>query len=187
MQYQFGALGICAIAFAYVFLRRRRRLATIEDVPGPVNPSWIFGTSPVGQPDPSHFFSEIDGIECVNVQGHQWYIQAEEAGAADKRFLEYFGNIVYWNGPFGVRLALHPSIRRCLLFEHSTKMIGAHMQEDRLWIADPKAINHILQKSGYFYAKPTNIREQVALLADRNGIASVEGGFSPLQSTLSRS
>jgi len=59
-------------------------------------------------------------------------------------------------------------------------MIGANTQEDRLWIADPKAINHILQKSGYFYAKPAHIREQVALLADRNlnGIASVEGGFS---------
>jgi len=54
------------------------------------------------------------------------------------------------------------------------------VQEDHLWIADPKAINHILQKSGYLYAKPSNTREQVALLADRDGIASAEGG-SPIK------
>ena len=65
-------------------------------------------------------------------------------------------------------------------------MIGTGVQEDHLWIADPKAINHILQKSGYLYAKPSNTREQVALLADRDGIASAEGrlpiriGFSNL-------
>ena len=41
--------------------------------------------------------------------GHQWYLQAGEAGAADKRFLEEFGNIVRWNGSFGVRLAFHPT------------------------------------------------------------------------------
>ena len=35
----------CATVFVYVFLRRRRRLSAVGDVPGPVNPSWIFGTS----------------------------------------------------------------------------------------------------------------------------------------------
>ena len=54
-------------------------------------------------------------------------------------------------------------------------MIDAYVQVDHLWIADPKAINHILQKSGYLYAKPGNTREQVALLADRDGIASADG------------
>ena len=44
-----------------------------------------------------------------------------------------------------------------------------------MWIADPKAINHIMQKSGYFYTKPSDAREQIALLADRRGIGSVEG------------
>ena len=52
------------------------------------------------------------------------------------------------------------------------------MQEVRLWIADPKAINHILQKSGYLYAKPSHIRERSALLADR-GITWA-GGESPI-------
>ena len=57
-------------------------------------------------------------------------------------------------------------------------MTGACVQENRLWIADPKAINHIMQKSGYFYTKPSDAREQIALLADRRGIGTVEGGLS---------
>ena len=65
---------------------------------------------------------------------------------------------------------------RRLAFELLTKIIGARLQEDRLWIADPKAINHILQKSGYLYAKPGNTQERIALLSDR-GIISVEGEF----------
>ena len=33
----------CAAVFVYVFLRRKRRISAVGDVPGPVNPSWIFG------------------------------------------------------------------------------------------------------------------------------------------------
>ena len=36
------------------------------------------------------------------LQGHRWYLLAEEAGGAEKRFLENFGNVIRWNGPFGV-------------------------------------------------------------------------------------
>ena len=43
MQHQLGALATCAVAFVYFILRRRRRLFTIKDIPGPANPSWIFG------------------------------------------------------------------------------------------------------------------------------------------------
>jgi len=43
-----------------------------------------------------------------------------------------------------------------------------------LWIADPKAINHILQKSGYLYAKTTNAREGITLLTGP-GIFWAEG------------
>ena len=56
-----------------------------------------------------------------------------------------------------------------------TKIACPCMQENRLWVADPKAINHIMQKSGYFYTKPSDAREQIALLADRRGIGTVEG------------
>ena len=57
-------------------------------------------------------------------------------------------------------------------------MVGACMQEDRLWIADPKAINHILQKSGYLYARPGNAQELIALSSGR-GIIWAEGQWLP--------
>ena len=44
MGYQLGALATCVAALVYISLRRCRKLSTIEDVPGPMNPSWIFGT-----------------------------------------------------------------------------------------------------------------------------------------------
>ena len=115
---------------------------------------------------------ESNCAERENSQGHQWYLQAGEAGAEDQRFLEDFGNVVRWNGPFGVRLAFYRTHVGVL---YSGTSDSTCLQEDCLWIADPKAIHHILQKSGYFYAKPSNNREQVALLADRDGIASAEG------------
>ena len=89
----------------------------------------------------------------------------------EKRFLEDFGNVVHWNGPFGVHLLTER------VFELSTEMI-ATPQEDRLWIADPKAINHILQKSGYLYLKSPLIRETSAMVADPIGILSAEGELS---------
>ena len=46
-----------------------------------------------------------------------------------------------------------------------------------MWIADPKAANHILQKSGYLYAKPGENQEISALFNDF-GLPSVEGELS---------
>jgi len=101
---------------------------------------------------------------------------SEEAGGSEKRFLENYGNVVRWKGPFGVRPAFinRPLVSRFLT---STETINLCAQEDRLWIADPKAANHILQKSGYLYAKPSENQEISALFNDF-GLPSVEGEFS---------
>jgi len=48
------------------------------------------------------------------------------------------------------------------------------VQEERLWVADPKAIHHILQKPGHLYLKPDDGRERAALLAGQ-GILWAEG------------
>ena len=48
------------------------------------------------------------------------------------------------------------------------------VQEERLWIADPKAINHVLRNSGTLYRKPENIRELTALILDR-GLSWADG------------
>ena len=50
------------------------------------------------------------------------------------------------------------------------------MQEDRLWIADPAALNHIFHKSGYVYSKPGNIRERSALFTGQ-GLVWANGEF----------
>lgn len=46
-----------------------------------------------------------------------------------------------------------------------------------MWIADPKAIHHILHSTSYLYEKTHSIREVVATLTDR-GLGTVEGEFS---------
>ena len=104
MGYQLESLATCVAVLAYVTLRRQRGLSAIKDVPGPVNPSWIFGMQLISL--------WVDGIERETLSGHQWYFQAGEAGAADKRFLEDFGNIVRWNGPFGVRITFYQTRQR---------------------------------------------------------------------------
>ena len=61
-------------------------------------------------------------------------------------------------------------------------MVGACLQEDRLWITDPKAINHILQKSGYLYAKLAGLQEGMGLVTGR-GLLWAGGKFSSMVST----
>jgi len=43
MEYQLGVPAACVAIFVYALLKRRRRVSVIRDVPGPGNPSWIFG------------------------------------------------------------------------------------------------------------------------------------------------
>jgi len=107
MEYQLGVPAACVAAFVYTFLKRRRRLSVIRDVPGPANPSWIFGMSLECQPGRFHPLLEVCDANREHAQGHQWYIQTEEAGGAARKFLETLGNIVRWNGPFGVRLSFN--------------------------------------------------------------------------------
>lgn len=47
-------------------------------------------------------------------------------------------------------------------------------QEDRLWIADPKAINHIFKNSSALYRKLDSTRAMTELIIDR-GLAWAEG------------
>jgi len=68
------------------------------------------------------------------------------------------------------------SKRPRLVFRAVSETIYTCLQEDRLWIADPKAINHIIQKSGYLYAKSSDILERAGLLTD-HGIFWAEGEF----------
>jgi hypothetical protein len=58
----------------------------------------------------------------------------------------------------------------------------ATMQEERLWVADPKAIHRIFQGTSYLYQKPTADRVLLAMVLDR-GLSWSEGN-SPLVSRI---
>lgn len=92
--------------------------------------------------------------------GNRWWWQHEENGVVEKRFLEEYGTIARWNGVLGVPFICGPSVMPFL-------SLIIYSQEDRLWIADPKAIHHILQASGYLYSKPNFISERIAIIMDR--------------------
>jgi cytochrome P450 len=51
-------------------------------------------------------------------------------------------------------------------------------QEERLWIADPKAIGHILKNSNTLYGKLDSMREFVALVIDRGLVWADGSAFS---------
>jgi len=46
------------------------------------------------------------------------------------------------------------------------KLTTLPTQEERLWVADPKAINHIFRNSGTLYKKTDRVREAIALVLD---------------------
>ena len=96
-----------------------------------------------------------------------WWWQRAEATVVEKSLLEEYGNVARWNGALGVRSFLESrSWGHCYT--------DNKMQEERLWIADPKAVHHILQASSYEYEKPPHNKVQREMLVDK-GLASVEG------------
>lgn len=111
MDFQQAALTICAAAVAYVWYKRHWA-CTISDIPGPKNPSWIFGISTSSRSKRSHL------IDLGT--GHQWWWQLKEALVFEEELLDEYGTIVRWNGALGVRFflisdAVHSSHLRCHL------------------------------------------------------------------------
>ena len=88
-------------------------------------------------------------------------------GVLEKRILEEYGNVARWNGPLGV-----------CFFSGGWEKLNAYadivVQEDRLWIADPKAVHHVIQGSSHMYKKPSSERGRFALVMDR-GLVWAEG------------
>ena len=155
---QQATLAVCATVGAYA-LYKRYRASTISDIPGPKNPSWRYGIQ---------LFVPVNS-QCRLTDsgtGHAWWWQREEAGAVDKMILEEYGTVARWNGSLGVHY--FPGV--WLWYTH----VDATVQEERLWIADPKAIHHILHSPDSLYVKPSVHMEKNAMLTDR-GVAAVEG------------
>ena len=110
----------------------------------------------------------MERFRLLLAKGHQWYFQSEEPGDIERRFFETYGNVVRWKGPLGVSLAPKVDAGAGVL------MVWP-LQEDRLWVADPKGLHHILELSGYLYEKPYAFRERHAVTLDR-GLFWAAGG-----------
>ena len=103
--------------------------------------------------------------------GHQWWWQLEDGADLEKRLLKEYGNVVRWNASLGVCFSTGNKVLCSLQADHI-------LQEERLWIADPKAIHYILQGTNYLYQKPRHFMELLEAVIDK-GIASVDGELPP--------
>lgn len=167
MGYQLGVLAACAAVFVYAYLRRgNKKFAMIRDVQGPANPSWIFGM--VTFLLPRLIVLNLRSSKDTSGISRPRKLEDQRSGTLGISGTLFIGT---------VRLGYVPpligqTLGSCVGF--FTKTVCVYVQEDRLWVVDPKAINHILHKSGYLYAKPTNIQERGELLTGR-GIIWAEG------------
>ncbi|KAF9785284.1 cytochrome P450 [Thelephora terrestris] len=74
MDSRHATLAISVAFVAYTWYKCRRT-SSISDIPGPKNPSWIYG--------------------------HRWWWQSEEASVVEKRILEEYGAVARYNGSLG--------------------------------------------------------------------------------------
>jgi len=88
--------------------------------------------------------------------GHLKYLWHSECGVIENQFLREYGTVVRIKGPFLVRQGS---------FRVAVEL--TNVKEDRLWIADSKALHHILQATSYLYVKPAIRQETSSLLTDR--------------------
>jgi hypothetical protein len=96
-----------------------------------------------------------------------WWWERKGASVVERSLLEEYGSVVRWNGALGVRSFLWSQALDHLY-------ANATIQENRLWIADPKAVHHIHQAACYQCEKPSHTKGLVEMLIDR-GLVSVEG------------
>ncbi|KAF9789640.1 cytochrome P450 [Thelephora terrestris] len=81
------------------------------------------------------------------LMGHLKLLWHSEAGGVEKLFLDNYGSVVRFKAPFA---------------------------ENRLWVADPKALHHIFHATSYLYRKSASRREMDAIIADR-GLLYADG------------
>ncbi len=93
-----------------------------------------------------------------------------QVGHFDVKLQNVYGMVARIKAPFGVRLFF-------LLLGDATALLEAE-QDDRLWISDPKAIQHILRTSRYNFVKPYAARFLLNS-ATGQGVNGAEGNQIP--------
>jgi hypothetical protein len=164
MDPQQAALAICGVTAAYILYKRYRAFA-ISDIPGPKNPSWVYGISSAFRTNRWHL---LTGPE----QGTRGGGSLRSSTSSRRVFWKNTAPYLAGTGCLGCASKL-------FWIRHSALLADAITQEERLWVADPKAIHHILQGSNRLYEKPHAVTEQLTALFDC-GIVAVEGELPSL-------
>ncbi|KAF9789656.1 cytochrome P450 [Thelephora terrestris] len=81
------------------------------------------------------------------ILGHLKLMAHSESGGVEKLFLDNYGSVVRFKAPFA---------------------------ENRLWVADPKALHQIFHATSYLYRKSASSREMNAIIADP-GLLAADG------------
>jgi len=95
---QWAALG-GGFAAMFVAYRRYTRIS-LDDVPGPENPSFLHGTS---SPAPAGRCQLNQCTGTWDIAGNLPTLQGAEAGELESHYLATYGSIVRWKGALGVR------------------------------------------------------------------------------------
>ena len=106
---QWSALGVAAAA-TYAVYRRYTRIS-LDDVPGPENPSFLHGTLHSDTRRVAVGSTRTRGM--CGAAGHQPFLLDAEAGELENHYLTTYGSIVHWKGPLGVRGLLNPLFPDC--------------------------------------------------------------------------
>jgi len=166
-----GSLGVCLSSKVQEALYNQGCTGTGE----PVLDFWYVprGLSRISL-TPSWRSSVLKSENLKGTSGISWpkKLEGQRGGSSRSSGVSFVGTVrLGYASPFIKNICQGPAL------VSSTETAGTCIQEDFLWIADPKAINHILQKSGYLYAKTPNAREGITLLTGP-GIFWAEGEWS---------
>ena len=145
-----------ATAYVAYALYQRRTRSSVKDIPGPPNPSWIHGKVVTLSLCPSYL---AQSRRTLLVLGDS---RCKCPRKAHPREIWKCGSLE-WT-VWGILPVISDPRNADRIF----------VQEDRLWVADPKAINHILRNSCTVYRKPTKEREFIAMVLDR-GLSWADG------------
>ena len=107
--------------------------------------------------------------------GHLRFILSSEAASVEALFLNNYGSVVRTKAPFAV---CQGRISQLFLF----LLTFTDAQEDRLWVADPKALHHIFQATSYLYQKPAHLLEINSIVTDHGLLATQGEDKLPCQS-----
>lgn len=108
--------------------------------------------------------------------GSMGRVLREQPGVLHIKWAEAFGGVVRYIGIFGVSSHCSRKSREWLLTSiRSSLLLPAHLQEERLVLSDPVALNYILTHA-YDFPKPSEIRGRLAQLLGK-GMLFAEGQF----------